>query len=236
MELDTIGKRPDLLIFKSCDFNPDYGLDISHMPSEQIDGYVKHAIGGIEIRSSAFLHKKYDDCKRKTVNDATNKAMHLRSLILDGYEDLLTTGNRLSYLKILKEMTVDGLDAIQFKRPSWHSSERMNELSKLFSELKGQLEIVQNQTELSITPKMEDLTVVHKWIQTYGVPHFYFQVFFDTIYGISFKEILEIITSPCREDVDFCIDAVPKNQFKTTMRLMLSFSTMQKRHLTGSAA
>ncbi len=31
-ELNTIGKRPDLLIFRKSDFNEEYGKDISHLP------------------------------------------------------------------------------------------------------------------------------------------------------------------------------------------------------------
>lgn len=55
-ELCSIGKRPDLLIFSKTDFREDYGLDISC--KQDIDEYVRKAIAGIEVRSSAFLHKK----------------------------------------------------------------------------------------------------------------------------------------------------------------------------------
>src|SRR3989338_5169228 len=54
-ELDTIGKRPDLLIFEKSDFDTKLGYDISRIPHSQITEYVKKAIGGIEVRSSAFL-------------------------------------------------------------------------------------------------------------------------------------------------------------------------------------
>ncbi|MDR1518422.1 MAG: AccI family restriction endonuclease [Dysgonamonadaceae bacterium] len=40
-ELDTIGKRPDLLIFRKSDFQTDLGLDISHIPHAKITVYVK---------------------------------------------------------------------------------------------------------------------------------------------------------------------------------------------------
>lgn len=46
-ELDTIGKRPDLLIFKKEDFNESLGYDVSHIPHNQIFDYVKKAIAGI---------------------------------------------------------------------------------------------------------------------------------------------------------------------------------------------
>src|SRR5574344_37712 len=50
-ELDAIGKRPDLLIFKKSDFKADLGLDISHIPHEMITEYVSKAVAGIEVRS-----------------------------------------------------------------------------------------------------------------------------------------------------------------------------------------
>lgn len=40
-ELDTIGKRPDLLIFKKADYDVILGLDISQIPHNKITDYVK---------------------------------------------------------------------------------------------------------------------------------------------------------------------------------------------------
>ena len=55
-ELDRIGKRPDLLIFKREDYDEILGMDISRIRSNEIDNYVRKAIAGIEVRSSAFLN------------------------------------------------------------------------------------------------------------------------------------------------------------------------------------
>ncbi len=216
-ELDTIGKRPDLLIFKKSDYRDDYGLDISD--KQDIDEYVEKAIAGIEVRSSAFLHKKYDACKARVIDHAMTRALQLKDEIISGYADLLQEGKREAYFDILNSISEDTLSTIQFKRPSWRSSERLSHLSSMLSELHTQLEIIQSQKELSITPKMEDMAVVYKWIRTYGVPHYYFQVFFDMIYGIAFEDILNLITTEERDGVDFRIDADPKNQFKTTIKI-----------------
>lgn len=59
IEMDEIGKRPDLLIFKRTDFREDLGMDISRMPHGRIDDYVRKAVAGIEVRSSAFLIDRY---------------------------------------------------------------------------------------------------------------------------------------------------------------------------------
>ena len=49
-ELDTIGKRPDLLVFKKTDFDKNLGYDISRIEHSEITDYVKKAIAGLEIR------------------------------------------------------------------------------------------------------------------------------------------------------------------------------------------
>ena len=63
-ELDKIGKRPDILLFRKEDFNESLGNDISQIPHADILEYVKKAIAGIEVRSSAFLIDKYDEIMR----------------------------------------------------------------------------------------------------------------------------------------------------------------------------
>jgi hypothetical protein len=60
-ELDTIGKRPDLLVFAKKDFDKKLGYDISKIEHGNITDYVKKAIAGLEIRSSAFLIDKYEN-------------------------------------------------------------------------------------------------------------------------------------------------------------------------------
>lgn len=55
-ELSAIGKRPDILILPK-EISPT--KDLSQMNSDNSSKYVKDAILGIEIRSSAFLFKKY---------------------------------------------------------------------------------------------------------------------------------------------------------------------------------
>ena len=43
-ELDTIGKRPDLLIFAKDDYNPELGNDISKIAHNEITEYVKNQL------------------------------------------------------------------------------------------------------------------------------------------------------------------------------------------------
>ena len=72
---------------------------------------------------------------------------------------------------------------------------------------------------MSITPKVEDIKVVHKWINTFNVPHYYVQVFFDKIYGISFRHILELLSQPDLEGDKYTIEGDIKNQNKLTVKI-----------------
>ena len=72
---------------------------------------------------------------------------------------------------------------------------------------------------VSFTPKVEDLQTVPKWIKTYGVPHYYAQVFFDEIYVISFQRILEIIV---HKEEGCTVQKNQRNQFKNTVHISLS--------------
>ncbi len=217
-ELDSIGKRPDLLLFRKEDFKPEYGYDISSLHSSDIENYVIKAIAGIEVRSSAFLINKYTEETNKIITDSTQKALSLRDTILSDYSDLLRQ-KRPELITILQQLDKVSVRSVDYRKPTWKSSPRLQNLTKYLSDLKDCLKIIQKRNSLCITPKVEDLKVVNKWIQTYNVPHFYVQVFFDKVYGISFQQILEYISNPDLEDEKYFIEQDTKNQNKTTIKI-----------------
>lgn len=217
-ELDTIGKRPDILLFNKKDFDETLGLDISSQKSSDIGGYVSKAIAGIEVRSSAFLINKYTKETNRVVSVNTDRAIALKDEILSNYIDLLEQ-KRPELIELLKQLNEISARTLDFRVVSWRSSQRLQELSAKLSEIKSCLKVVQKRNTLSITPKVEDLKVVHKWIMTYDVPHFYVQVFFDKVYGISFKHILELIANPEKEGDKYFIETDTKNQNKTTIKI-----------------
>lgn len=47
----------------------------------------------------------------------------------------------------------------------------------------------------SFTVKVEDLVSVYRWLERYGVPQSYCQVFFDSVFGINFLDIFAIVAS-----------------------------------------
>ena len=217
-ELDTIGKRPDILLFNRCDFDEQLGYDISSLKSTEISEYVSKAIAGIEVRSSAFLINKYTEEVNRIIRDNTDRAIELKHEILSDYLDLLQQ-KRPELVRILHQLDEKSVRTLDFRKPSWHSSQRLTDLSLKLSEIKECLKNIQKRNSLSITPKIEDIKVVYKWIMTYGVPHYYVQVFFDRIYGISFKYILELISNPDLEDIKYFIEQDAKNQNKTTIKI-----------------
>lgn len=218
-ELDTIGKRPDLLIFRKEDFKPDLGNDISQIPHHTITEYVKKAIAGIEVRSSAFLIDKYEEAMQLRTEKFSQIALQTRDFILEEFQEELSHPSRQAYIDLLQSITPKTLSVTNFRVPSWSSTKRLSELKDHFRTLKGSIKQIQKRDYLSITPKVEDIKVVYKWIETFHVPHFYFQVFFDKVYGISFEQILSIISDSNNEGVIFSVEKDTKNQNKTTIKI-----------------
>ncbi|MDR1552785.1 MAG: AccI family restriction endonuclease [Prevotellaceae bacterium] len=218
-ELNSIGKRPDLLIFKKADFQADLGFDISHIPHAKITEYVKKAVAGIEVRSSAFLIDRYEEVMQIRAEKFAKIALETKDKILTNYKDILSHPSRENYIDILNSITAKTLNVADFKVPGWRSTERLIQLNDLFKQLKAAIKEIQKRDYLSITPKIEDIKVVYKWIETFNVPHFYFQVFFDKVYGISFEQILQIISNPDNDGVIFSVESDTKNQNKTTIKI-----------------
>lgn len=218
-ELDTIGKRPDLLIFKKSDFDQNLGFDISQVPHNKIIDYVKKAIAGIEVRSSAFLIDRYELAMQVRTQKFTQIALQTKDKILENFLDILQHPSRQSYIDLLNGITANTLNVADFRVPSWSSSERLVQVKDLFRQLKTAIKEIQKRDYLSITPKVEDIKVVYKWIETFNVPHFYFQVFFDKVYGISFEQILKIVSDPDNDGVIFSVETDTKNQNKTTIKI-----------------
>lgn len=218
-ELDTIGKRPDLLIFEAKDFDNKLGYDISKIEHSKITSYVKKAIAGLEIRSSAFLIDKYETEMQRRTRFHLDSALKIKDIILRDFSEVLEHPKKKAYLELLKSIDKETIYAISFRRPSWNSTDRLQILTAHFKELKEHINIIQKRDYLSITPKVEDVKVVYKWAETFNVPHYYFQVFFDKSFGISFKNILTLLTDSEKEGEHYEISKDIKNQNKTTIKI-----------------
>lgn len=214
-ELDHIGKRPDILVFRVKDYKPTWNFSISHLTEEEQKFIVPKAIAGLEIRSSSFLAEKYDKHFQQERDNSASRILAIQQEILENYVDVLDEDWR----KMVENISSENLGQVTFNLPRWRKNLRQMELKEKLKELKELLRITQKRDFLSVTSKIEDLLVVYKWIQTFNVPHFYFQVFFDKVYGVAFENILELISDSANRDSKFFIEQDEKNQQKTTIKI-----------------
>ncbi|MBR2094023.1 MAG: AccI family restriction endonuclease [Fibrobacter sp.] len=220
-ELDSIGKRPDILIFDKKDL---VGIDISSLTDE----VVSKAKCGIEVRSSSFISQKYETVMEERYAHLVATVFENICLIKNEYADILNRKDSDLY-KTVTSITEKNLHCASFTCRSWKSSKELVEVSNILKKIKQALKEIQTKRfHLSITPKVEDLKVVYNWVKKYNVPHYYVQVFFDRAYGISFERILELISNPENEDKKFFVEADVKNQNKTVIKIQ---STLEKQLL-----
>lgn len=211
-ELNAIGKRPDILIFNSQDF-PDRSVDVEN------DEHIMRAVAALEIRSSSFLAGKYAAFMRERQLQAILKCNEIRNAIINtDLGGLLNRKNETIYNLILNA-TDSTFRELNFRCPSWSLTEELRVLTNLLRDLKENMKVLHKRDYLSITPKMEDIALVNRWIQRYNVKHFYLQVFFDKAYVISFKDILTLVSNDNDDGVNFSIEKDVKNQGKTTIKV-----------------
>lgn len=211
-ELNAIGKRPDILIFKVSDF-PTRSIDIEN------DEHIRRAIAALEIRSSAFLADKYAAFMQCRQQQSIKKCTEIRNAILGtALGALLKRKNEMIY-NLISNATDDTFRELDFRCPSWSLTNELRELTTSLKAIKENIKSLHKRDYLSITPKMEDIALVNRWIQEYNVKHFYLQVFFDKAYIISFKDILTLVSNDNNDGNSFSIERDVKNQGKTTIKI-----------------
>lgn len=232
-ELEEIGKRPDILIFNRKDY-PFDTVYINNLKQDIQDKVVPLALCGIEVRSSAFLTEEYQnymsDKSKKLKEDILNK----KSIIIDKFSEILIEKNQILLEKI-NALSKENAITLTYNIP--RNKNLSKELIELLKDIKEEQKQLKKRTFLSITPKVEDLKVVYKWIQKYNVPHYYVQVFFDRAYALSFKDILTLLTSKDLDGINYFIEGDVKNQNKKAIKIdatlgknILSKITMPKHY------
>lgn len=213
-ELNLLGKRPDLLVFKK---------DIFRDGIERTEEGIKKAVCAIEVRSSSFLSKKYEAFMTGRIDAASQKIDALKNKIFNNRKlaTLLESKNKTIYDILKNTSAIDFKNGASFRTPSWSSSDDLQRLTEYLKKIKDNIKILRTRDYLSITPKLEDIALVNRWIQRFNVPHYYLQVFFDSGYIISFEDILKISSDPANEDKKFSIERDTKNQRKTTLKINL---------------
>ena len=211
-ELNTVGKRPDILIFQLVDF-PDKHVDLEN------DDHIKKAMAALEVRSSSFLIEKYTTFMDDRQESAITKCAAIRNSILDTDLGVLLERKNKTLYNLIAQATDDTFKELNFRRPSWSLTQELRNLTEQLKALKESIQILHKRDYLSITPKMEDIALVNRWIQKYDVKHFYLQVFFDKAYVISFQDILKLVADDENEGNSFSIERDVKNQGKTTIKV-----------------
>ena len=211
-ELNIIGKKPDLLIFNR-----------KHIKDQKIDtdnaDFVSKAISAIEIRSSSFLVNHYSNFMNKRNAEAIKQCRRIKEEILKPPMAKLLKIKNIEVFNMIKSASDNTFKEIDFRFQRWSSSEELKRLSHFLKMLKSQIKILHKRDYLSITPKLEDIALVNRWINKFNVKHYYLQVFFDKAYVIPFKNVLEITTDPEKEGEVFSIERDIKNQRKTTIKI-----------------
>jgi hypothetical protein len=211
-ELNNIGKRPDILIFKKSDIDSEkYDLDD--------DSFICKAVAAIEVRSSSFLAGKYAKFMEDRATGAIKDCNSIRNDLVNGDLSGLLKSKAPELFKLLECATEDTFRELDFRARSWSSTNDLKKLSDTLKRLKEKIKILHRRDYLSITPKLEDLALVNRWIQQFNVKHYYLQVFFDKAYVIPFQDILEISSDPSKEGVVFSVEEDIKNQGKTTIKI-----------------
>ena len=209
-ELHTIGKKPDILIYRRSDVPKNYVLN---------EDFVRRAVAAIEVRSSSFLANKYSSFMKDRVMESESIIQEIQSKIFsEPYSKLLLQKNPELH-NLLRTADINSFRTLNFNLRRWSSTQSLQELSDYLKLMKKHIKVLHKRDYLSITPKLEDLVLVNRWIQHFGVRHCYLQVFFDKAYVIPFHKILELTCDPDKEGEVFSIERDVKNQGKTTIKI-----------------
>ena len=123
-ELNTIGKKPDLLIYRSTDLPRNDGYDLDDAD------FVRRAVAAIEVRSSSFLAARYSSFMETRVRDAEVECLRIQRRLLDEpYAGILAQRRKHIY-EMVQNATVETFRELSFNRPNWSSSQELRELTE----------------------------------------------------------------------------------------------------------
>jgi len=122
-ELDSIGKRPDILIFYKKDLD---GVDVSNLTDE----VVSKAKCGIEVRSSSFISQKYEAVMQERYDALVKSIFDNIRLIKRDYADVLKSKDLDLYNRVTS-ISEENIHSVSFTCRSWKSSKELVEVSSI---------------------------------------------------------------------------------------------------------
>jgi len=114
-ELNSIGKRPDLLIFKRRNVG-DAELNLDD------DRTVSRAVAAIEVRSSSFLANRYSEFMETRASQAVRRCRELRSAVLQDQMRALLQQKSPEILSLIQNSNDETFRELDFRLRSWSSS------------------------------------------------------------------------------------------------------------------
>lgn len=225
------GKRPDLLLM-GRDYTGEN--DVSLKSTIENDDIARNALYAIEVRSSKFEAKTYEEEKFKRIKNDNDKKIEEAMIYcissnedkqnydeyirerdsLDSEEEALL---RIQYTQDKAEQKISELRVKRkkLKIKNLSTEDRQKRLDKIRSKYD------QNKLSsevLKFTVKVEDLRIVYRWMMRYKIPQIYVQVFFDSMYAINVLKIFELVARGKDNWPKFMkIDTPAKSQNKTTI-------------------
>lgn len=237
-ELENLGKCPDIIVFDKSELSEgekEKVEDKKNYGREEVKNEAMRGKAGLEVRSSLFKAKRYRksaeesrENSRKELDEALSKVREINEKLIS--HTLEDRSRWESFMEKVEEYaTAEPEQSLHTFRIT---SKIRNPLKRNLGEEEkdkflNNVELIREEKRnirksrgsLSITPKMEDLSVIMTWIQNHDVPHYYVQVFFDEAYIISFEKILELLNTPELEGESYRVEQNEKNQMKHTIHI-----------------
>lgn len=203
-ELNTIGKKPDILLFRGG----DEPKDVKELDDPTVVG---RAIAAIEVRSSSFLCNKYRTVMERRIAEAERRCEELKEKILaEPYASLLEKNNRKVF-NLLSNAPTSIFREITFRHESWSSSAELRQLSSWLRDLGANIAVLHAREMFGISVGLEEIVLADRWVSKFDVPYYYLDAYLDCAYAISLEKLLTIGSDPEREGEDFEVIGDEKN-------------------------
>ena len=157
-ELNNIGKKPDILIFRRSDAPSTDLLDTD-------DDIVRRAVAAIEVRSSSFLANKYASFMDARTRKAEAECSRIQGELMQEPLSSLLLEKSPAIYRLIESATVDTFRDLDFRAISWSSSADLRRLSE---QLKLSMEVADTSIPTSLQRK---LSTMLDYLQVVGEEH-----------------------------------------------------------------
>ena len=101
---------------------------------------------------------------KESIDDRVLLAFLAPSSVLQNLLNNLLKAKDMELYNFISSANRNTFSTIMFKKPGWRSTPALRELSDYLGIIKDNIKIIQRRDFLSITPKIEDIALVNRWI------------------------------------------------------------------------